>query len=260
MDSGLEQQVRALDAARAHVRPSLRSVLVSGNDARSWLNDLVTAGIDRLDDGASVRSLLLSATGRIRAELLVVRRGDEYVLVQTPDQPDAVDAVLAPYVLSSAVELVVASLEPVLVPAAGGWRALLEPPAGSVEVDARAGDRWRIERGIARFPIDLDTDSLPAEAGLDAPPVTDTAKGCFLGQESVARVRNLGHPTRVVVALAADAAVTAGTRVTAAGDAIGTVTSATAAADGGTLLLARVRWDARERPLETPSGVSLRPR
>ena len=260
MDSGLDEQVRALDGGRAHVRPRLRSVLASGADARPWLNDLVTAGVDRLDDGDSVRSLLLSPTGRIRAELYIFRRADAYVLVQTPDQPDAVDAILAPYVLSSDVRLAAEPVEPVLVPANGAWRVLLEPPAGSVAVDALAGERWRIERGIARFPIDLDPDSLPAEAGLDVPPVTDTQKGCFLGQESVARVRNLGHPTRRVLALAADDAVTSGTAVTSGLDSVGTITRAAPASGGGTVLLARVRWDARERSLGTPSGVALRPR
>jgi folate-binding protein YgfZ len=260
MDSGVDEEVRALDAGRAHVRPAAHTVLVSGDDARGWLNDLVTAGVEALADGASARSLLLSPTGRIRAEFHVVRRGDGYALVQGADQPERIDDILAPYVLSSAVELAPADADPVLVASAAGWTAMLEPPAGTVEVDASAGERWRIERGIAVFPIDLDADSLPAEARLDVPPVTETAKGCFLGQESVARVRNLGHPTRVVMPLTAEEETRAGAAVVSAGETVGTVTSAAPRPGGATALLARVRWDAREAPLATADGTPLRAR
>src|SRR4029077_9989517 len=54
----------------------------------------------------------------------------------------------------------------------------------------------RILAGMPRMGVDFGQDALPAEAGLEW--TIDTAKGCFLGQESVAKVRNLGHPPRVL--------------------------------------------------------------
>jgi hypothetical protein len=260
VDTAVDAQLRALDERRAFVRPAARTVAVSGQEAATWLNDLVTAGVEVLADGASVRSLILSPTGRIRAEFHVLRAGHTFLLVQTSDQPEPLDEILAPYVLSSAVEVGHAPRTPVLVPGPRGWSALDEAPTGIEEVDAAAGEAWRVERGIARFPVDLGTDSLPAEAGLDVPPVTDTGKGCFLGQEAVARVRNLGHPTRLVVALEADGAVAAGETVVSNGSDVGIVTSAATRPNGGTALLARVRWDARAEPLRTASGATLRPR
>ena len=59
----------------------------------------------------------------------------------------------------------------------------------------RAGG-WRILRGDPRMGPDFDEGALPSEAGLDA--TIDATKGCFLGQESVAKIRNLGHPPTVL--------------------------------------------------------------
>jgi folate-binding protein YgfZ len=260
MDTGLDEQIRALDDRRAFVRRRAWTVRVWGADAATWLGDLVTAGIEDLLDGGSVRSLILSPTGRIRAEFHVLRAGPAFLLAQTSDQPEPIDAILAPYVLSSAVELERSDRAPVLVPADDGWSAVDEPPDGHLEAGADAAEAWRIRRGIARFPVDLDPDSLPAEAGLDAPPVTDTGKGCFLGQEAVARVRNLGHPTRLVRGFDADAGVDAGETLRVDGADVGVVTSVAPGRTGGMALLARLRWDSRDKPVRTASGATLRPR
>jgi folate-binding protein YgfZ len=260
MDADFDDRVAALADGRAFVRPRAQVVAVRGDDAERWLNDLVTTGVARLRPGESARSLLLSPTGRIRAAFDVLRMRDGFLLIQFPDQPEPVDAILAPYVLSSAVELAVVDARPTLVTDGHAWRATLDPPSDAVEVEQEAFERWRIERAIAVFPVDLDPDSLPAEAGLDVPPVTDTGKGCFLGQESVARIRNLGHPTRLVIPLEA-AEIAAGAVVrTADGADVGVVTSANSTGAGRTVLLARIRWDARETALLTESGVALRPR
>lgn len=260
MDTALDEQVRTLGERRAYVRPDVRVVAVRGVDAERWLNDLVTAGVADVPERSSVRSLMLTPTGRIRAEFHVLRLPEGFLLVQGSDQPEPVNEILAPYVLSSAVELSAGNARPVLAPGDDGWRAALDPPAGCVEVDAAAAERWRIEHAVVLFPVDLDRDSLPAEAGLDVPPVTDTAKGCFLGQESVARVRNLGHPTRVVLPASADGSVRAGDVLFAGETKVGVVTSAAQRSDATAAVLARVRWDARDLELRTPAGVVLAPR
>jgi folate-binding protein YgfZ len=113
----------------------------------------------------------------------------------------------------------------------------------------------RILRGDPAFPADLDQESLPAEAGLDGPPVTDRSKGCFLGQEAVAKVANRGHPTRVVLAVDVGGPVATGEQVLADGRAAGAVTSAWG--DSG---LVRLRWEARDLDLSTASGTPIRRR
>lgn len=233
---------------------------VRGADAPRWLNDLVTASIGHLPDGQSVRSFLLSPTGRIRADLHVLRSpaSEAFLLLQDPLQPDPIAALLAPYVLSSDVELVAADPTGLLVGPRPGprWTAARDDPdEGSLRVGPQALEAWRIRQGIARFPIDLDTDSLPAEAGLDVEPVIDRTKGCYLGQESVARVRNLGHPPRLVVGVRAQRPLRPATPVRSGGSEVGTVTSVEP--DGGSAAMVRIRWDARDSELTVDGGIRL---
>jgi hypothetical protein len=258
--AAFERQVQALDDGRAVLDLDGWTLTeVRGAEAEGWLNDLVTASTERIRNAEAVRSLLLSPTGRIRADFHVLRSpaGEGFLLLQGPGQPDAVATLLTPYVLSSDVELAAADPTGLLVtPRTGpGWTATRDGPSDPMPVGAEAVEAWRIRHGIARFPVDLNADSLPAEAGLDAEPVIDRTKGCYLGQESVARVRNLGHPARVVLAVRADAPLQPGLAVLAEGAQAGTVTSVEP--DGGSGAMVRVRWDARKADLTASGGIPL---
>ena len=226
---------------------------LSGGDAVGWLSDLVTADVERLEPGEVVRSFLLSPTGRIRADLLVASEGASVLALQSPGQPRTLGDLLAPYVLSSDVGLE-AAVDVLLVGGAGGWRLAAEAPPDHPVVEPDAFEAWRIRRGVARFPVDLDEESLPAEAGLDREPVIDRGKGCYLGQESVAKVRNLGHPTRVVVPAAVEGPAAAGEPIRSGTERVGVVTSL-----DGSRGIVRIRWAARERTLETERGTRVRP-
>jgi folate-binding protein YgfZ len=280
-----EDQIAALEEGRAYLEHSdVTLTIVSGADARSWLHDLVTADIASLEPFHSRPSLLLSPTGKIRATFHVLGLDPDFLIAQPADQPVPVGALLAPYILSSDVALETAPLRVFSVPSpraippwiSRGWRPSIhdggvdllvtdedrsgtrERFAGSgfVPVDPAAVETVRIRRGIPRFPVDLDEDSLPAEADLEQS--FDFTKGCFLGQESVAKVRNLGHPARVVIAFHSAERAIAGERLFAGGDEVGLVTSATLI-PGGSAVLARVRWAARESDLRTVTGTGLRP-
>jgi folate-binding protein YgfZ len=122
-------------------------------------------------------------------------------------------------------------------------------PAGHEDVEA-----WRVRAGIPRFGVDGTPDDLPQECGFER----DVAfgKGCYLGQEAMAKVRNLGHPRRVLVRLDAADAVAPGEPVTARGREVGEITSA-ARFGIRTVALARVAWDAREGPFVTSRGSVL---
>lgn len=259
-DAALERQVQALDDGRAVLDLEGWTLTeVRGADAEGWLNDLVTGSIEGISDGEAVRSLLLSPTGRIRADLHVLRSpaGEGFLLLQGPGQPDAIATLLTPYVLSSDIELAAADPTGLLVTPRPGprWTATRGDPSDAVLVGAEAFEAWRVRHGIARFPVDLNADSLPAEAGLDAEPVIDRTKGCYLGQESVARVRNLGHPARVVLAVRADAPLHPGLAVLAEGAQAGIVTSVEP--DGGSRAMVRIRWDARKADLTASGGIPL---
>jgi folate-binding protein YgfZ len=250
--STFERQIQALDEGRA-VLDLDGWVLteVRGPDGERWLNDLVTASTEGLGHDDAVRSLLLSPTGRIRADFHVLRflAEEAILLLQGPGQPEPVATLLAPYVLSSEVELGVADASNLFVTPRPGprWTVAADRPRDAVAVDGKAFEAWRIRHMVARFPVDLDADSLPAEAGLDAEPVIDRAKGCYLGQESVARVRNLGHPARVVLAVRTQTQLRPGQAVLREGQPAGVVTSV--APDGGSAAMVRIRWEARDAEL-----------
>jgi folate-binding protein YgfZ len=123
--------------------------------------------------------------------------------------------------------------------------------AGIHETSLEAAEALRIERGIARMGHDFDRRSLPSEAGLDH--VIDATKGCFLGQESVARVRNLGHPPRVLRHVGSDAALPVGSVARTDASDVGEVTSATRL-DGRSIALVRVAWSAATARLADSQG------
>ena len=171
----------ALLTGRAFVDLSAyRKVRVHGADAVGWLHDLLTADVAGLAPGASCRSLLLTPTGRIRADVQVLRRDEDLVLTQSPEQPDHIGLLLGPYVLSSDVSLEdttselasvrgarrrgrddrasrLRTLEPRTRPGPAR-RHRASPPGASqdalvkaalVEASADAAEAWRIIHGIA---------------------------------------------------------------------------------------------------------------
>jgi folate-binding protein YgfZ len=286
MDQVSESELAALEEERAFLdRSAWRKVRVTGGDAVTWLGDLLAADIAGLEPGRGCRSLLLTPTGRIRADVQVARRDDDLFLLQAPEQPEHIGLALNTYVLSADVSLEDRTNDLALFTVPGraaslvGIHGATEPssvgPGIDVLVDAgkpawrfveaciaagldeAGGDAyevWRVRRGIARMGRDFDERSLPAEAGLEA--TIDSEKGCFLGQEAVARVRNLGHPRRLLRHLHGPGPIAAGEAVFAGPNAVGEVTSAAPDGDGSTVI-ARVRWDAATEPLTVSGGRSL---
>jgi tRNA-modifying protein YgfZ len=280
------EQLIALREERAFVDLSLwRKVRVSGSDARSWLNDLLTAEVGSLAPGHARRALLLTPTGRIRADVQVSARDDDLLLLQAADQPDHIGLLLNPFTLSSAVLLEDATTELSLFAVPGAAASLVGHPgsipsvlgpgidvvvgagkpswrvidaftqSGLVEAGTDAVEAWRIERGVPRMGPDFDQGSLPSEADLDD--TIDSQKGCFLGQESVARIRARGHPPRVLRHVRSEGQIEAGAPILSGPDVVGSITSATVDDAGGATALARVRWEAAEGPLSLSDGRAL---
>jgi folate-binding protein YgfZ len=256
-DATVREQIEALEAGRGVLDlDGWEATEIRGDDAPGWLNDLVTASVQTLPAGQTVRSLLLGPTGRIRADVHVARRDQGFLLLQGPGQPDPIAALLDPYVLSSAVELAPAGIDGLaLFPRPGPRWAIADDGSQAVRIGREAFEAWRVRRGIPSFPADVDGDSVPSEAGLDAEPVIDRDKGCYLGQESVARIRNLGHPPRLVVPVEAAAPVHIGDLVFSTGAQVGIVTSADAV---GSAAMVRIRWDAKDSELATEDRTYLR--
>lgn len=109
----------------------------------------------------------------------------------------------------------------------------------------------RIEEGVPRFGADVDKKTIPLEASQK--PAISFTKGCFPGQEIVARINNLGHPANVLVGLALPESTDnlAGRALQFEGKAVGRITS-TAFSPGinGMLGLGYVKWNQREAGTE----------
>jgi folate-binding protein YgfZ len=96
--------------------------------------------------------------------------------------------------------------------------------AGAQPVDDLAADILRIERGRPRFGIDMSQANLPAEAGIVERAVSFT-KGCYIGQEPVARMHHRGRPNRRLRGLRLSAPVPPGAAVMAGDREAGRLTS-----------------------------------
>jgi folate-binding protein YgfZ len=105
-------------------------------------------------------------------------------------------------------------------------RALVE--AGADEVPAEVADAMRIERGRPLFPVDMNGETIPLEAGIERRAISFT-KGCYPGQEIITRVLHRGHgrvaKKLVGLVLAAEQPASAGDPIRAGEREVGAVTS-----------------------------------
>jgi folate-binding protein YgfZ len=129
-------------------------------------------------------------------------------------------------------------------------RSALED-AGAVPVGEAAADCLRIERGRPRYGVDLDDTVIPQEAGLNERAVSFT-KGCYVGQETVARLHYRGKPNRQLRGLKLSGAAEAGEELEFEGRVVGRVTSAATSPRFGPIALAFVR---REAPVGSTVSV-----
>src|SRR6202035_1259310 len=97
--------------------------------------------------------------------------------------------------------------------------------AGATETSEVAAEIVRVERGRPRYGIDLDESTIPQEAGLNERAVSFT-KGCYVGQETVARLHYRGKPNRHLRGLRLSAAAASGEELRLTERTVGRVGSA----------------------------------
>lgn len=182
--------------------------------------------------GELVPALLLTPKGRLIAPLRVWRRGPEdFLLLTEPELGEAVRATLLRSRFAAKCEIELeAHVSTVVFGEAGGLPG--EIP-GTVEVldstvprtvESGELERARIEAGIPGWGKELDDSILPAEAGLDETHISFT-KGCYPGQEPIARLHHRGHVNRRLRVLEVEAAQP-GDEIVLEGKTVGRVTSA----------------------------------
>jgi tRNA-modifying protein YgfZ len=248
-------------------------VRVAGPDAEDYLQRMLSNDVAALEPGGSCEALLLTPKARLIALVVVLRRGaDDFLLLTEPELGEQVRAHLVRMRLRARCEveteshrstLVLGEEGPVLnrdygIPA----RELLDepPPADVDEVSADQLEVMRIEAGTPRHGRELDDRVLPAEAGLVERAVSFT-KGCYPGQEPIARLHYRGHSNRGlrVLEIASEQPPPYDAELVHEGKAVGRVTSVAQRPDGTIVALGYVRTDVpADAELAVASGGTAR--
>jgi tRNA-modifying protein YgfZ len=252
-------------------------VRVAGPDAEEYLQRMVSNDV-ALRVGASCEALLLTPKARVVAPLRVLRRSaDDFLLLTEPELGPTVREHLVRFRFAARAEIEAeAHSSYVLVGATvdeGDGLAVpnddygvpavevldAEPPADAPTIPDDELERMRIEAGTPRYGKEIDDRVLPAEAGLVERAVSLT-KGCYPGQEPIARLHYRGHANRGlrVLSLAADALPVYDADVVHEGKTVGRVTSA-ARADGHVVALAYVRTEVPANAELTVGDAVARP-
>jgi tRNA-modifying protein YgfZ len=190
-------------ATKTFIRPRAY-VRVEGPDAAAFLQRIVSNDVPST---GSCEALILTPKGRVIAPLLVWRRAaDDFLLLTEPELGETVRAHLTRLRISSRCEIELEQHTSTVVLGAADGIPISDYGVPAVEVLDRdlgaepAGDELERLRILARTPRwgrELDEGVLPAEAGLDERAVSFT-KGCYPGQEPLARLRNRGHVNRTL--------------------------------------------------------------
>jgi folate-binding protein YgfZ len=233
---------------------------VVGPDAESLLQRLVSNDVAALGEGDACDALLLTSKARVIAPLRIVRRGaDDFLLLTEPELGDRVRHELVRFRLAAKAQIEPEEHDSYVLlgseAASDGGVAVPTPdygvpaveildgsePSGVEAVSDEELELLRIEARTPRWGRELDDRVLPAEAGLVERAVSLT-KGCFPGQEPIARLHHRGHANRGLRVLELegeeppyDAEVKLGERV------VGRVTSTARRPTGTFAVLAYVR-------------------
>ena len=261
------KEQRALEAGTAWADLShFNIVAVTGEDRLKWLHDLTTQFVSDLQPGVWMPSMILDAKGHVEFQFNLVDDGTTTYLVLDPGYVEQLVEYLTKMKFMLRVDVRDASSEFVVLRAPGVADAIGGPfalvPRAEVDemkqtfggvatqVGTWALDAERVAKGRPRIGFETDHKSIPNELG-----VLNTAvhmkKGCYRGQETVAKIYNLGNPPRRLVMLHLDGSdvgfPAAGTKVENDGVVVGFVGTVARHHELGTIALAVVK---RNTPID----------
>ncbi len=266
------KEQRALEAGKAWANLSHLSVIaVSGEDRLKWLHDLTTQFLSDLGVGIWKSAMILDPQGHIEYQFNLVDDGSTTFLVLDPGYSDALITYLTKmkFMLRVDVRDVTSEYAVLRTPGEttdiGGPFALI--PRNEIEamsatfntvatqVGTWALDAERVAAGRPRIGFETDYKSIPNEIGVLNGAV-HMNKGCYRGQETVAKIFNLGNPPRRIVMLHLDGSDVAfpasGTKIENDGVVVGFIGTVARHHELGTIALAIVK---RNTPIEATLSV-----
>ena len=224
-------------------------LLVRGADRARFLQGMCTGNLATRATGEWLRSCFLSPKGRVLAIADITLFDDAFWLVLEPGTGAALAELLERHAIVDDIEIetVSRSGHHVWEDAAAVWSAPLVPgPPPAAGSSPEAVEARRLEAGLPRYGVDVDAANFPFESLLER--LVDYRKGCYVGQEPVARVKSRGGAAKMLRGLRVegDGEIARGATVELGGDPAGVVTSAAISPALGSLALAylgRRHWE-----------------
>jgi folate-binding protein YgfZ len=267
---------------------------LTGSEAKDFLHGQVTNDILGLEPGRGCYAAFLTHKGKMLGDLRVFDVGDELLLDCERIVLQELFNMIRRYKLGRDVELHKRTLELALLSVIGPDAPRLAGPAEhdnarvtlggaeaiavttdvGVDLFCAAGDRdavraaldfpdgdeasaevVRVERGRPRYGVDLDDSVIPQEAGLNERAVSFT-KGCYVGQETVARLHYRGKPNRRLLGLRLSEPAAPGTELRLGEKVVGKLGSVVVSPDHGPIGLALVRREANPGDTVAANGAT----
>lgn len=215
---------------------------VHGSDRAQFLHNMCTADVQSMTSGDVREAFFTNVKGHVLAHALLVCRDDSIAVIVFESETDLLVAHLDRYIIREDVRLSVSPHQPLLMVAAeatpsGEWSpmpVLADPawvlvdaehvPSGVTLGDETEFHRLRVSSGWPLKGIDFQDGTLPQELSRDSLAISFT-KGCYLGQETIARLDALGHVNKQIV-LVGGPGVAAGGALFDGDKEVGTITSA----------------------------------
>lgn len=266
------KEQRALEAGTAWADLSHLSVVaVSGDDRLKWLHDLTTQFLSDLEVGIWKSAMILDPQGHVEYQFNVIDDGNTSWLVLDPGYADTLVAYLTKMKFMLKVDVRDATSEYAVLRAPGATTELGGPfalvprnevvemaqtfNAVATQVGTWALDAERVAAHRPRIGFETDHKSIPNELGVLNGAV-HMNKGCYRGQETVAKIFNLGNPPRRLVMLHLDGSdvgfPATGTKVENDGVVVGFVGTVARHHELGTIALAMIK-----RNTPTDSTLSI---
>ena len=240
-------------------------IALTGTDARAWLDNLITNDLAALDTQPAIFAGLLTPQGKLLFEFFIIRHGADLLIETHAASVTALIKRLTLYKLraqialrdvsaewtslwatrTNATEVATTAPDRIIFPDPRAQqylrRGLAPSTAPSAPADPAAYTAARVQFGIAEFPDDYTLgDTFPHEANFDTHAGVSFTKGCFVGQEVVARMQNKSVVRKRVVRVTANAPLTTGTDITTGAATIGKLGSVAGNAGLALLRLDRV--------------------
>ena len=266
------KEQRAIEAGTAWADLSHLSVIaVSGEDRLKWLHDLTTQFLTDLEAGMWKPAMILDPQGHVEYQFNLVDDGTTTFLVLDASYAESLVAYLAKMRFMLKVDVQDATSEFAVLRAPGATTDIGGPfalvPRGEVaqmaqafnavatQVGTWALDAERVAAGRPRIGFETDHKTIPNEIGVLNGAV-HMNKGCYRGQETVAKIFNLGNPPRRLTMLHLDGSdvgfPATGTKIENDGVVVGFIGTVARHHELGTIALAIVK---RNTPLDATLSV-----